>query len=137
MHINNLSVGRGLDLPGFTWICSRSWNQAEQQCQDIFGQLASVTSDTIHQYVLEGMKRRDLDFVWLGGTDKDKEGTWKWTDGSPFEFTGWRPKQPDNYKGREDCLHMYRLGKWTDNRGKWNDLRCDTKLHFLCAQKIC
>ena len=116
MHINNLSVGRGLDLPGFTWICSRSWNQAEQQCQDIFGHLASVTSDTIHQYVLEGMKKRGLDFVWLGGTDKVKEGTWSWIDGSPFEFTNWSRGEPNNWKIEpnepdEDCMHMDRFGR--------------------------
>ena len=148
MHINNLSVGRGLDLPGFTWICSRSWNQAEQQCQDIFGHLASVTSDTIHQYVLEGMKKRGIDFLWLGGTDKDEEGTWKWSDGSPFEFTNWLWGEPNNWIGNEldeDCMHMDNFARWeSDNEGKlrekngkWNDLRCDKKLHFLCAQKIC
>merc|ERR1712013_330035 len=95
----------------------RSWDQAELQCQDIYGHLASVTSDTIHQYVLEGMKRRNLDFVWLGGTDKDKEGTWKWTDRSPFEFTNWPWGEPNNWIGNtpnepdEDCMHMDRLGK--------------------------
>merc|ERR1711962_11697 len=112
----------------------RSWNQAEQQCQDMaipFGHLASVTSDTIHQYVLEGMKNRSLDFVWLGGTDKDKEGTWKWTDGSPFEFTNWPKGEPNNWIGDtpnepdEDCMHMDRLGLtwlgWEAGRGKWND----------------
>jgi len=124
----------------------RSWNQAEQWCQDIsfsgLSHLASVTSDAIHQYVLEGMKKRGLDFVWLGGTDKIKEGTWSWTDGSPFEFTNWSRGEPNNWKiepnePNEDCMHMDRLGLLGQDRGKWNDLRCDTELHFLCAQKIC
>jgi len=126
----------------------RSWNQAEQWCQDIsfsgLSHLASVTSDAIHQYVLEGMKRRGLDFVWLGGTDKDEEGTWKWADGSPFEFTNWLWGEPNNWIGNgpredEDCMYMetfLRLNR-TEDRGKWNELRCDKKLHFLCAQKSC
>ena len=88
------------------------------------------------------MKRRNLDFVWLGGTDKIKEGTWSWIDGSPFEFTNWSRREPNNWKIEpnepdEDCMHMDRLGRLGQDRGKWNDLRCDTKLHFLCAKKIC
>ena len=133
------------DLLRFIWICSRSWNRAAQRCRDGLlrnSNLASVTSDAIHQYVLEGMKRRNLDFVWLGGTDKIKEGTWSWIDGSPFEFTNWSRREPNNWKIEpnepdEDCMHMDRLGRLGQDRGKWNDLRCDTKLHFLCAKKIC
>ena len=97
------------------------------------------------------MKKRGIDFLWLGGTDKDEEGTWKWSDGSPFEFTNWLWGEPNNWIGNgpneldEDCMHMDNFGRWEfDNEGKlreksgkWNDLRCDKKLHFLCAQKIC
>merc|ERR1719474_486498 len=133
----------------YFWANSRpeevSWNRAAQRCRDGLlrnSNLASVTSDAIHQYVLEGMKKRGLDFVWLGGTDKVKEGTWSWIDGSPFEFTNWSRGEPNNwkieiYEPDEDCMHMDRLGRLGQDRGKWNDLRCDTKLHFLCAKKIC
>ena len=84
------------------------------------------------------MANRSMDYVWIGGTDKDKEGTWKWTDGSPFDLTwwGWRPKQPDNYKGREDCLHItVGEGKhWTDTM--WNDWPCTNEGEgFVCARK--
>ena len=68
------------------------------------------------------MANRSMDNVWIGGTDKDKEGTWKWTDGSPFEFTWWRPGQPDNYMGNEDCLHM--VVEKQQSEAMWNDYPC-------------
>ena len=68
------------------------------------------------------MKRRDLDFVWLGGTDKIKEGTWSWTDGSPFEFTNWSRGEPNNWKIEpnepdEDCCIWIDLLDWDRTEG--------------------
>ena len=70
--------------------CDSAWNEAEAFCQQKNGHLAS---NAINEYVFEGPKRRDrlwlapCNIWWVGGNDIDEEGTWEWTDGSPFEFT--------------------------------------------------
>ena len=28
-------------------------------------------------------------FIWLGGSDSEQEGVWKWQNGEPFTFTKW------------------------------------------------
>ena len=106
----------------------KTWNEAEAFCQQENGHLASITSDAINQYVLEGMNSKDFGYTWIGGNDIDEEGTWKWTDGSPFEFTFWHPGQPTNYGGNEHCMH-HGFG------GKWNDGPCSGPLTFLCSKK--
>ena len=118
-----------------------NWYSARHACEREGFHLASITSDSINQYVVEGMARR-MDNVWIGGTDKEKEGTWKWTDGSPFEFTRWRPpKQPDNYKGREDCLHITMeptsiFEDWSEPL--WNDWPCTNEGEgYVCAKRKC
>ncbi|CAB1317607.1 unnamed protein product [Coregonus sp. 'balchen'] len=44
--------------------------------------------------------------VWIGQTDKDREGTWKWVDGTPLTTANWMVKQPDNERD-EDCAEIY------------------------------
>ena len=48
-----------------------------------------------------------------------------WTDHTKVEYTNWRTSQPENWRDNEDCgdIHSY---------GKWNDIHCDHKYHFIC-----
>ena len=65
------------------------------------GHLASVTSEAIEEYIIEN--RRDISYLWLGGSDKEEEGVWKWSDGSPWEFAKLNKGEPRN-GSKEDCL---------------------------------
>ena len=80
--------------------------------------------------MLEGMNSRGLDNTWIGGNDIDEEGTWKWTDGGPFEFSFWASGEPNSYGGiEEDCMQH-------GHNGKWNDLPCSyASWSFLCSKK--
>ena len=80
------------------------------------------------------MNSRGLSHTWIGGNDIDEEGTWKWTDGSPFEFRFWHSGQPDNYGGIEDCMHAW--GIELERGETWNDGICSESLTFLCSKKM-
>jgi collectin sub-family protein 12 len=68
---------------------------------------------------------------WIGLTDADREGDFKWVDdNSRISFSDWCPPQPDNGGNKEDCTHIY--AKW---EYKWNDLNCLTPVKYICEEK--
>merc|ERR1711872_1025574 len=113
-----------------------TWDSAQICCESENANLASITSDAINQYVLEGMRSRNLSHIWIGGNDKDEEGTWKWADGSLFEFTFWGSEEPNSFGGNEDCMvHGWKSSRYEN---MWNDLPCTTRVKgLLCGKKIC
>jgi len=118
----------------------KNWTEAEDFCQREGGHLASVTSNATRDFVLEGMNRTGLNEAYIGGNDIEEEGTWKWTDCTPWGVTFWASRQPDNSKGNENCLGQ--VLKWTYDGRKgwnpqWNDGPCSYKSGFVCSKKIC
>jgi len=120
----------------------KNWTEAEDFCQGEGGHLASVTSNATKDFVLEGMNRTGLEVAFIGGNDIEKEGTWTWTDCSPWGVTFWASEQPDNTHGNQDC--MLQVLKWitvadTTDRymHKMDDVGCYYKSGFVCSNKIC
>ncbi len=87
-------------------------------------------------------------FIWIGGSDEDREGQWLWSNnGDPFwrgdfngkpiagRYTNWGV-QPDNAGGAENALAMG-LANWPalfydlGSTGQWNDLEADNRLLYL------
>ncbi|XP_078657501.1 uncharacterized protein LOC144903350 [Branchiostoma floridae x Branchiostoma belcheri] len=55
-----------------------------------------------------------------------------WVDGTPLGgYTGWRPDEPNNWGGNEDCVHYLGHG---DDPMKWNDIECGGKKVFICQR---
>ena len=107
----------------------KTWTDAEEFCQQEGGNLVSVTSEAINEHIYKEKKRRDLSWLWLGGSDQDKEGVWKWSDGSLWEINNWNLGEPSNQTGQH-CLSQafYSL--------KWNDYNCNAKLNVICSQTL-
>ena len=104
----------------------KNWDDAEDFCKQEGGNLASITSKAIKDYVTEGLKTKGLDKVWVGGTDKEEEGVWKWSDNRPFEFKSWADGEPNNANNGENCMDMKSNG--------WNDDSCQNEVKFLCGK---
>ena len=108
----------------------KNWTEAEDFCQRKGAHLASVTSAAINDYVLEGKGKRSMP-LWIGGSDLEVNGVWKWADCSVWDFTLWSPGEPNDHVGGQDCL-IYHAGEH-----RWDDYRCDADAGFLCDQRIC
>ena len=100
----------------------KTWEDAKKQCRMEGGQLASVLNKNDHdklKTVAEGKR------MWLGGADQDKEGVWKWVDGTPWGYSKW-----DKVYGKEEtnknCL-MIRYGVLRDDN-------CASKNLFVCQK---
>ena len=108
---------------------TKNWTAAEDSCLQAGGHLASVPSDSTNDFIWEGMNRRGMNRLWLGGSDIEEEGVWKWTDCTPWEYTFWNPGEPNN-NGDEACVLTY-------SNKMWNDFGCGGEKGFLCSKKIC
>ena len=106
-----------------------SWDAAEQACLAAGLQLASVKSAEENALLIATAAGNG---VWIGGTDKDDEGKWKWSlSGTELSYTNWNPGEPNNVLGNEHCLTVIgRPGTWYN--GKWNDGLCSAKLKYVC-----
>ncbi|KAM9459827.1 uncharacterized protein ACWYII_011246 [Salvelinus alpinus] len=69
----------------------KSWDESRQDCIERGADLVIINSKE-EQTFLTNLNKR----VWIGLTDKDKEGTWKWVDGTTLTTSYWSGKQPDN-----------------------------------------
>ena len=118
---------------------NKNWDDAERFCQSQHGgHLAAVTNQEIHDYI--NNKGRDM---WVGGTDKQHEGVWSWSDCSDWGFTKWRgprrdpltfqlPDDGDWWYRTEDCLILRH-----EDDDQWHDLRCGDRRQFVCSIKLC
>ena len=112
----------------FLWSDKKSnWNDAEEFCKKNGGHLASVTSEAVDEYIAGEKEKRGLQNLWIGGSDKEKQGVWTWTDGSPWNFTNWYTGQP-NSRGVQDCL------RYINDMKEWDDAICNRMSPFLCTQ---
>ena len=65
--------------------------------------------------------------TWIGlHRDSSNNLRWQWIDGSLAVYLNFAPDEPNNFKGGpEDCVEML-------PSRKWNDLNCNTSLHYSC-----
>ena len=112
-----------------------TWYDAKSICEGMGGHLATITSEAEDSFLLNHVKSfNNSDFgvgAWLGGTDRDSEGTWTWITGEAFDFTKWASSEPSNSvwndEGAENFLHYYNVAQ-----GQWNDTAGCDRFPFIC-----
>uniref|UniRef100_A0A669B5R9 Ladderlectin n=1 Tax=Oreochromis niloticus TaxID=8128 RepID=A0A669B5R9_ORENI len=89
------------------------WAHAQRHCQSMHANLASVRNLREYRVIQRVIYRATHSYpiTWLGGSDAQKEHHWFWIDGTPFRFTHWCCREPNNARHNECCLHMNRLQK--------------------------
>ena len=106
---------------------SMTWTEAKEYCEKLGGHLVTITTADEQSFVESIIKNGTKSCYWLGGTDEEAEGNWKWVTGEKFSYTHWRKGQPDNYN-TENYLMMYKDSNQFNagnSFGYWNDLKDD------------
>lgn len=115
------------------------WNDAKQYCKNVFGgYLASITSKEENEFVTGLLKEFNYSTAFIGGSDREKEGEWKWESGESWSYSNWGANQPDDYKayeGGQDYLRIGQDGAWDDFNSMADILGTEVK-SFICETDI-
>ncbi len=97
-----------------------TWEEAYVNAISRGGRLAVInTQEKINQFNEFLLSLGEWPDAWIGLSDKDEEGVWKWINGENLEVDNWSPSQPDNNRGIEDFGEVHRSGSSVS--GLWND----------------
>ncbi|XP_041748244.1 CD209 antigen-like protein E isoform X1 [Coregonus clupeaformis] len=116
----------------------KTWEESRQDCLERKTDLVIVNSIEEQKFLTE--LNMNIDSVWIGLTDIETEGTWKWVDDTPLTTRYWGKNQPDNgailiiHIGEEDCVEINYRYPGTVN--KWNDIRCNSQFNWICERVI-
>uniref|UniRef100_A0A3P8ZY42 C-type lectin domain-containing protein n=1 Tax=Esox lucius TaxID=8010 RepID=A0A3P8ZY42_ESOLU len=109
-----------------------NWEYANQDCLKRGAQLVIINNQEEQKFLITLNIRS-----WIGLTDRETEGTWKWVDDTPLTTAYWGDREPNNGDGKngeEDCAE---INSWySDPVKKWNDFSCTTVLNWICEKVI-
>ncbi|KAL7841310.1 hypothetical protein SRHO_G00250010 [Serrasalmus rhombeus] len=74
--------------------------------------------------------------AWIGLTDMEKEGDWKWVDNSRLTTEFWWTGEPNDFGGNEDCAITGYRGAGSERLSTWADYRCDRPVVGICEKRI-
>ncbi|KAF4114205.1 C-type lectin domain family 4 member E-like [Onychostoma macrolepis] len=104
----------------------KSWTESRRYCTDRRADLI-IINNTEEQDFVKNISGGDL--VWIGLTDRDVEGRWKWVDGSDVTFRFWQPGEPNSFQGKEEDCAVNRSPGWAD-------YPCDYSSKWICEKSI-
>ncbi|KAK0150206.1 C-type lectin domain family 4 member F [Merluccius polli] len=102
----------------------RNWTASRDYCLQRDADLIVINSREEQEFV----KELGADY-WIGLSDRDPEGTWKWVDGTNMTSSFWGPGEPNDHKEPEDCVVLGHY--WVVD---WNDAPCDRLHHWICEK---
>ncbi|XP_058626546.1 C-type lectin domain family 17, member A-like [Onychostoma macrolepis] len=102
----------------------KSWDESRRYCTEKGADLIIINSREEQDFV----KKISADAkVWIGLTDSDVEGIWKWVDGSTLTSGFWWPREPNGHI-KEDCA-------LNDSSG-WADYPCSYAFKWICEKSL-
>ncbi|XP_067372126.1 CD209 antigen-like protein C, partial [Channa argus] len=110
---------------------SGSWTKGREDCRKRGADLVVINSAE-EQTFLSAFTRMG---TWIGLSDRDEEGTWRWIDGTTLTFKYWDVMEPNNEDkdstDGEDCAEIK-----VQKGHKWNDLSCEVSQQWICEKKV-
>ncbi|XP_053915277.1 macrophage mannose receptor 1 isoform X1 [Cuculus canorus] len=104
-----------------------TFSEANTACEGEKGYLATVESRYEQAYLTSLVGLRPEKYFWLGLSDVEDQGTFRWANGEAVSFTHWGATMPGSKPG---CVAM----TTGPAAGLWDVLDCETKQKYICKQ---
>uniref|UniRef100_A0A671L3D8 C-type lectin domain-containing protein n=1 Tax=Sinocyclocheilus anshuiensis TaxID=1608454 RepID=A0A671L3D8_9TELE len=119
----------------------KSWTESRRYCMERGADLIIINNreEQVSETHFITIKISANANVWIGLTDSDVEGSWKWVDGSTLTsgstehlmliccYRFWDPREPNGHRG-ENCALTYLPG--------WADYPCSDLFLWICEKSI-
>ncbi|XP_041837976.1 CD209 antigen-like [Melanotaenia boesemani] len=105
---------------------TKSWEESRNDCRQKGADLIIINSEEEQNFANQLKK-----YMWIGLTDSENEGTWKWVDGSQLTTSYWGPNEPNGNR-KENCGDI----KTFKTQKSWNDEECSHTLSWICEMRL-
>ncbi|XP_053335422.1 CD209 antigen-like protein E [Clarias gariepinus] len=105
---------------------NKSWTESRQDCRDRGADLVIINSREEQEFMGKQLGTFE---GWIGLSDRDTEGEWKWVNGTPLTTASWAKGEPNDV-GDEDCAVIFSAPNVT----VWNDKKCFIKQPWICKK---
>jgi len=98
----------------------KTWKDAEKNAKIMGGYLVTITSHN-EQKAIETLVSTNGEIypTWIGLTDENEEGVFKWVTGEQLKYKNWGANNPDNWNYQGTTQNYAWIGY--RNFGKWDD----------------
>ncbi|XP_056593282.1 CD209 antigen-like protein C [Triplophysa dalaica] len=102
----------------------KNWSEIRRLCRERGADLIIINNKEEQDFLVRTLHK---ELVWIGLSDSDVEGKWKWVDGSTLNISFWGSGEPISGPG-VDCV-LY-------NSTGWITYPCNTNFISIC-EKSC
>ncbi|NWS70861.1 MRC1 protein, partial [Crotophaga sulcirostris] len=107
---------------------SVTFSEAKKTCERSSSYLASVGDRFEQAYLTSLVGLSSEKYFWIGLSDMEEQGMFKWATGESVMYTNWNAAMPGNEAG---CVAL-RTG---NAAGLWDVQNCEVKAKFLCKKQ--
>ncbi|KAK9525078.1 hypothetical protein VZT92_017417 [Zoarces viviparus] len=104
-----------------------SWTNADLMCSQKGGHLASLHTPEERQFVRQLAHTQPP--VWLGGRQAQQNGSWFWSDDSPFRISGWTNQRQGKAGEGGTCMAI------TPKSGELDSAPCAELRFYVCSTR--
>ncbi len=107
-------------------LSASSWSDAAEAARGLDGFLVTVNDADEDQWLYETFAATEntTRHIWIGLSDYNTEGDFRWHDGTPFAYRNWGEGQPVQGSD-EDYVHITGTNMGDILENSWNDLEDD------------
>ena len=107
-------------------LSASSWSDAASVARSLGGFLVTVDDSNEDEWLYEtfAVNNDTTRHLWIGLSDHQNEGDYRWHDGTPFTYRNWGDGQPGDGDD-EDYVHITGTNMGSIEPASWNDLEDD------------